>query len=188
MATPASFTNAVAAGNLTLVRVTLKNSLLTDPTFRQFAELQKEAENMPGLYEKFNGEPLPRDKSLWTEEYLAKQAAELIANFCRERIQYVKEIVSHLSPPEQTGGKSFKEKPHSNSGYDYFREKEKDSRNNDVIRNHRNAAQLCMGGGFGAIAGCAIAAAAETSIFGGIVAGALLGAVVGGIVGGKRRQ
>ena len=42
MALTKSFYEAVSEGNVRRIRIMMKNSLLVDPTFREFSEMEKE--------------------------------------------------------------------------------------------------------------------------------------------------
>lgn len=95
------FKNAVAAGDLATIRLFLCNTLLLDATFRDFAEMEKLAANVPGLYVPYDQAPMEADQSRWDDDYLARQKIELEYNFCPERIEHVKAVVLKLHSPRE---------------------------------------------------------------------------------------
>ncbi len=98
MALTNAFYEAVNSGNVTRVRIMMKNSLLTDPTGAEFAEMERAAASMPGLYDQHDGQEFITDKSKWTNEYMDQVMVKLISNFSKERISHVKDLVHHLIP------------------------------------------------------------------------------------------
>lgn len=84
---------AVVEQDLLMVRVMLKNSMWSDPTFETFNEAIKYAEkNISNLYEKHDGEIFTEDKTKWNKELVAEQLAKCVDNFSRERILYLRRI------------------------------------------------------------------------------------------------
>lgn len=81
----------------------MKNSLLSDPSFAEFAEMERAAASMSGLYDQYDGGELISDKSQWTNSYMDKLMVKLMSNFSPERISHLKEVVRYLVPvPERT--------------------------------------------------------------------------------------
>lgn len=92
-----TFKKLVSDNSITRVRLILKDSLLLDPTFAQFDEMQKYASKyMTTLYDIHNGEIFTEDINEWTEKYLNKQMVILINNFSKERIDFIKKIIAYL--------------------------------------------------------------------------------------------
>lgn len=79
------------------VRIMLKNSMVSDPTFREFNQMLAFAEEGLGeLYDAHEGDELEADSSNWTKEYMDKQMVKLINNFSRERVNHVKKVCSYV--------------------------------------------------------------------------------------------
>ncbi len=103
MALTGAFYEAIQSGNVVRVRIMMKNSLLSDPSFAEFAEMERAAASMAGLYDQYDGGELISDKSQWTNNYMDKLMVKLISNFSPERINHLKEVVRYLVPvPERT--------------------------------------------------------------------------------------
>ncbi len=98
MALTEAFKEAVKSGNIQRVRIMMKNSLLVDPSFKEFDEMEKEAESMKGLYDVHDDKDFEKDEAKWNDNYMNEQMVKLISNFSRERIKHVKEVVSYLRP------------------------------------------------------------------------------------------
>lgn len=103
MSLTSAFYEAMQSGNVVRVRIMMKNSLLSDPSFAEFAEMERAAASMAGLYDQYDGGELISDKSQWTNSYMDKLMVKLISNFSPERINHLKEVVRYLVPvPERT--------------------------------------------------------------------------------------
>lgn len=99
MAVTNEFTEAVQAGDVLLVRIMLKDSLLVDPTAAQFDEMEQYAKGkIPNIYMEHDGEALSFDVTVWNESYLNAQMVAVVSNFSRERIDLLKSMVRHLYP------------------------------------------------------------------------------------------
>lgn len=84
---------AVNSKNVTLVRIILKNSLIMDPTFKEFDEEIAYAEkNINNLYEEYDGYELEENKSKWNKDYMDEQLNNLLYNFSKKRINHLKDI------------------------------------------------------------------------------------------------
>lgn len=103
MSLTGAFYEAMQSGNVVRVRIMMKNSLLSDPSFAEFSEMERAAASMAGLYDQYDGGELISDKSQWTNSYMDKLMVKLISNFSPERINHLKEVVRYLVPvPERT--------------------------------------------------------------------------------------
>lgn len=103
MSLTGAFYEAIQSGNVVRVRIMMKNSLLSDPSFAEFAEMERAAASMAGLYDPYDGGELISDKSQWTNSYMDKLMVKLMSNFSPERISHLKEVVRYLVPvPERT--------------------------------------------------------------------------------------
>lgn len=98
MAITNAFRSAVAAGNVRGIRIMMKDSLLVDPTFAEFSEMEHYTRNLSGLYDEHDGRELEDDKTTWKDDYMNKLMVQVVGNFSHERIGRLKEIVRHLRP------------------------------------------------------------------------------------------
>lgn len=97
MAISQEFKEAVNSKKLIRVHVMLKDSLILDPTFIQFNEMEKYAVNlMTDLYDEHDGEVFLDEKSEWTKEYLNQQLVIVVNNFSIERISLLKRMISYI--------------------------------------------------------------------------------------------
>ncbi len=55
MSLTGAFYEAMQSGNVVRVRIMMKNSLLSDPSFAEFAEMERAAASMAGLYDQYDG-------------------------------------------------------------------------------------------------------------------------------------
>lgn len=91
------FINAVAEKDLMMVHIMLKDSMVVDPTFKEFDTLLVYAENnLEELYDEHDGEVFANDLSAWTKDYLAEQMVNVVTNFSKERVEFLKNICKHL--------------------------------------------------------------------------------------------
>ena len=99
MSISAKFKEAVSEKDKISVRIMLKDSLLIDKSFKDFADMSKYAlENgLSDLYDGHNGKEF-LDESQWTEDYLNEEIVSLFRNFSKERIELLKQIISKLYP------------------------------------------------------------------------------------------
>ncbi|GAK43200.1 hypothetical protein ACTHPH_00870 [Paenibacillus pasadenensis] len=98
MAITNAFINAVEAGNVRSIRIMMKDSLLVDPTFAEFNQMEQYARNINGLYDEHDGRELKEDKTSWNDDYMNKLMVQVVGNFSHDRISRLKEIVRHLRP------------------------------------------------------------------------------------------
>lgn len=98
MAITNAFINAVAAGNVRGIRIMMKDSLLVDPTFAEFNQMEQYARNINGLYDEHDGRELKEDEASWNDDYMNKLMVQVVGNFSHKRISRLKEIVRHLRP------------------------------------------------------------------------------------------
>lgn len=97
MAVTQEFINAVTQNDLLLVRIMMKDSLLLDPTCKQFNEMEQYAKsNIDGLYQAHDDEMLEYDHAKWSIEYLNEQLVKLMSNFSEERAALLKNMVGVL--------------------------------------------------------------------------------------------
>lgn len=97
MAVAEEFKSAVSAGNRTMVRIMLKDSLLVDKSFVSFNEMLAYAEKrMDNLYDVHDGEVLIEEPDKWNKDYMNQQLFAVVSNFSKERLNLLKKIVSHI--------------------------------------------------------------------------------------------
>lgn len=91
------FRESVNNKDTRMVRIMLKDSLVVDPTFREFNEISLIAEsNVEDLYDEHNGEILKYEISTWTKDYMDEQMVQVVYNFSKERINLLKSICKHI--------------------------------------------------------------------------------------------
>lgn len=168
MALTNAFYEAVNSGNVTRVRIMMKNSFLTDPTGAEFAEMERAAASMPGLYDQHDGQEFITDKSKWTNEYMDQVMVKLISNFSKERISHCKELVHYLIPVVAPTTHKV--------GYS-----EAVTRGRGCQNNHGEFVTIGIGAAAGATVGGIIASvvgATATVIVGSAIAGAAVGGAI----------
>lgn len=146
----------------------MKNSFLTDPTGAEFAEMERAAASMPGLYDQHDGQEFITDKSKWTNEYMDQVMVKLISNFSKERISHVKELVHHLIPVTPT--------THNKVSFS-----NPETRCRVCQNNHGEFVTIGIGAAAGATVGGIIASvvgATATVIVGSAIAGAAVGGAI----------
>ena len=179
-----AFYEAVDSANLRRVRIMMKDSLLLDPTFKQFSEMDSIAsEKLKNLYEKHDGRGLNMDKTSWDTDYMSTLMVQVVRNFSRERVEHLKKVIRYLNPlPEENKEKihDYKNSVASNRGKsNYQKQKEQDIREGNYL-----GAKYATGAIAGAVVGGTVAAAASflvasevvvTTIAGGAAVGAAAG-------------
>lgn len=91
------FRKAVNNNNTRMVRIMLKDSLVVDPTFKQFNEMISIAEkNIIDLYDEHDGETLKYEVNSWTKDYMDEQMVQVVYNFSKKRITLLKSICGNL--------------------------------------------------------------------------------------------
>lgn len=179
MAITNTFQEAVDNGSIRKIRIMMKDSLWVDPSFTDFAEMERAASSVAGLYDRHDGEVFEKKPDLWNEDYLAGVMVDVVGNFSHERIEHLKEVVKYLRPvkKENPGKQSMSRYDHASDtkSRSYREQKEHDQ----MSGTYRYAV---IGGGAvaGGIVGGAIGAAASVNglAFAGCVLG---GAVIGGV-------
>lgn len=91
------FRQAVQNKDTRMVRIMLKNSLVVDPTFAEFNQMNALAEaNIEALYDEHDGELLKSETTAWTKDYMDEQMVQVVYNFSKERINLLKSICRQL--------------------------------------------------------------------------------------------
>ena len=95
------FKKTVLEKNLLQTRIMLKNSMIVDPSMGIFNERLKFAEsNLPDLYVEHDGEVFPNDISKWNKDLVTDEMVNVVANFSRERVEFLKNLVRHVYSKE----------------------------------------------------------------------------------------
>ena len=102
MAITKAFDDAVQSNDVEKIRIMMKNSLINDPSGKEFDEMEKRAVIVPNLIVDFDNGELNLNSNDWDENYLDSQNNILIDNFSRKRIDHVKEIVRNLYHVQKT--------------------------------------------------------------------------------------
>lgn len=94
-----AFYDAVKTNKKLRVRIMMKDSLLVDPSFKQFATMESVANSsIKDLYDKHDGDKFITDKSKWDDDYMNKLMVQIVNNFSHERINHLKDVVRYLRP------------------------------------------------------------------------------------------
>jgi hypothetical protein len=97
MALTNEFRETVESGKKVRVRIMLKDSMLVDPTMRQFDEMLSFAlSKISDLYDEHDGEELKYSSSEWNETYLNSQMVSVVSNFSNERVELLRNMVSFI--------------------------------------------------------------------------------------------
>lgn len=172
MALTNAFYQAVETGNVLRIRIMMKDSLLVDPSFEEFLEMEKIASGVENLYDKHDEKPFIVDKAFWNDDYMNKLMVKVLRNFSHERIDHIKEVVRYLRPCEDkcAGNVQFNTNRDSSGS--------KDNENQSLKRDSSAANNKFVIAG--AVAGGAVATMVGATFIG-ITGGVLVGAIVGGI-------
>ena len=96
------FKNAVEKGDVTLVRVMLKNCMTEDVSLDSFNEEIAYAEaRMSNLYDEHDGEKFDYDVTKWNRDLLNNQMVNMINNFSHERLDYITSLIRHIYADER---------------------------------------------------------------------------------------
>ena len=123
------FAAAVSSGNLLRTRIMLKDSMLLDPTRKQFDEMVEYAKGkLPNLFVPYDGETLETDTEKWNLELMNRELSQLVSNFSCERIEHLWKVIRQvraddirrreylekrreksppITPPQRSSGSSF---------------------------------------------------------------------------------
>lgn len=172
MAISTEFTNAVKEKNIGLVRIMLRNSMLSDLTLREFNECVAYAESeLPDLYDEHDGEEFTSDMSAWNKELLDDQTVSVIDNFSKERVAFLKKICRHVYADKAAV-----------MDRTAFIEEQKKLNPKQMV-----GAGMVVGGAVAAAVGIAKAGAIGTAATVGVAAAGLAVAAVGGVIIYKNR-
>ncbi len=89
--------DAVNKKDKLLLKIMLKDSLLTDKTFKDFeSTIRYINKHLGDIYEEHDGEQFTNDTSLYTIDLMNEQMVNVVSNFSRERIAFLKKLVTHI--------------------------------------------------------------------------------------------
>lgn len=194
MALTNAFHEAVASGNVRRVRIMMKDSLLVDPSFREFDTMDRAAHSLSGLYDVHDNRDFQTDESQWTDEYMDKLMVQVVNNFSHERIEHLKAVVRKLRPvaiprASDAAYRSTQSRHESKEAGKRQTSSYEEQKKKDQIEGRYLGAKVATGAVVGAFAGGVVAGVASASV----VAGACIGAAVGGAtisvieIGGRKR-
>lgn len=175
MALTNAFNEAVDSGNVRRVRIMMKDSLLNDPSFKQFYEMSDIASALKELYDYHDGRAFNLDKTMWNDSYMNELMVQVVGNFSKERIEHLQKVVQYLRPVSVNTKSSSSEnlKSTSQTHSSYKQQKYHDQKNGKY-----KGVQIATGVVAGAVVGGAVAAVASMTVIGGAAVGALAGGVV----------
>ncbi|MCL1996559.1 MAG: hypothetical protein FWG63_10165 [Defluviitaleaceae bacterium] len=182
MAITDTFRSAVSAGDVRGIRIMMKDSMLVDPTFSEFNQMDNTARGVAGLYEAHDGREINNDSSTWDDDYMNKLMVQVVGNFSRERVDHLKKVVMKLRPvttrPQQSTvtSRPVQRQTTPQSGKSYQEQKWQDEQSGRII-SYRST-KIAAGAVAGGVVGGTIAVAANLPV----IAGAAAGAVVVGTV------
>lgn len=178
-----AFYEAVSSGNILSIRIMMKDSLLVDPTFSDFNEMNNATRELSGLYDEHDGRELKFDKNAWNDTYLDELMVQIVGNFSHERVQHLKDVVKLLYPVENQlhivniSGKDTLELKtrhiQTNTHSTNYQKQKYHDQQNGSYRGAKIAGGAILGATGGAILGAT----------GGAIAGVTIGAITGAVTG-----
>lgn len=194
MALTNAFNEAVNSNNVRRVRIMMKDSLLVDPKFNLFKEMDSVASKMQGLYQEHDGRAFNLDKSTWNKDYMNKLMVQVVSNFSHERVNHLKDVVRYLNPISKNNEEVIRSRDINN-----HRTKSNTSSRNiqnkiltyeeqkaiDKKKGTYRGTKIAAGALVGALVGGTAASLASLTIVGGAVTGAVVGGTVVAIVTSK---
>lgn len=191
MALTKAFYEAVDTNNVRRVRIMMKDSILVDPTFKEFKEMEMAAQSMKGLYDIHDGREFITTESDWDDNYMDKLMVQVVTNFSHERIEHLKDVVYHLRPVSRNMNSAYpnkyndKKSKNKNVCYSYEEQKRRDQQEGRYL-----GTKIATGAIVGGVVGGVVASAVGVSVIGGAVTGAVIGGVAVSITvnGGKEYE
>lgn len=175
-----SINNAIARGDIKGLRIMMKNSLLVDPAFNEFTEMENLTQIVTGLYDEHDGRKLEKDKSLWDDNYMDKLMVQVVGNFSHERIDHLKEVVRYLRPVTEQKSSSSKTSPRQTSSIPVllprstgYQEQRRHDEYSGKFMSSRSA-KIALGAAAGGVLGGVIVGYAGGIVLLGVVAGAVV--------------
>ena len=203
MAITNAFNKAITEGNIRQIRIMLKDSLLVDPTFERYNEMEKLASTVPGIYDEHDGRPFKSLSSEWSDSYMDILMIQVVGNFSHERVEHLKDVVRTLRPvcnskPCMTSKditkstslkaeKNINEYPQVEKNIHINNNKKDLSYKEQKLKDQKSGKyeySVGIGGGAlgGSIIGYTIASFYTLPILGYVIGGAVIGGAIGGTV------
>lgn len=181
MAITNAFREAVASKNIRRLRIMMKDSLLVDPSFHEFKEMERLSASVDGLYDKHDGKSFVLDDTLWDDNYMDKLMVQVVGNFSHERIRHLMDVVNKLRPVKNIQTKK------SSSRYNESKLSYEEIKKQDQASGRYIGSEPIIGAGIGAgvglVGGGFVAATVGGSVACGLAIGAVAGAAIGGVIG-----
>ena len=177
MALTNSFYEAVESNSVRRVRIMMKDSLLVDPTFLQFKEMEKAASGMGTLYDEHDGRDFKLTEDSWNDDYMNELMVQVVGNFSHERIEHLKDVVRYLRPVSNDSGHlpgngRTTEKQRENTCRKEHTSSYQEQKRRDQLEGNYKKKKIAAGAVAGGIVGSIIAIAVEIPVYAGILAGA----------------
>lgn len=91
------FKEELRKNNILKIRLMMKNSLLYDPSFKTFNEMEKLAEEYKvNIWQDSSCEDFIKQKQSWTMDDVNYELTAIVSDFTKERIVYLKELIANV--------------------------------------------------------------------------------------------
>lgn len=91
------FEEALRKNNILKIRLMMKNSLLYDPSFKSFDEMEKLAEKYKvNIWQDSSVEVLEKRDKPWTIDDVNYELTAIVNHFAKERIAYLKNLITEV--------------------------------------------------------------------------------------------
>lgn len=96
-----NFKDAVDKKNKLKVRIMIKDIMIVDPTLITYnAYMRYASARMSDLFDAHDGEEFDYNRSAWTKNYMNQELVAVVNNFSRERLDFLKKMVSYIYKDE----------------------------------------------------------------------------------------
>lgn len=91
------FKEELRKNNILKIRLMMKNSLLYDPSFKTFNEMEKLAEEYKvNIWQDSSCEDFIKQKQSWTMDDVNYELTAIVSDFTKERIAYLKKLITEV--------------------------------------------------------------------------------------------
>ena len=91
------FKEELRKNNILKIRLMMKNSLLYDPSFKTFNEMEKLAEEYKvNIWQDSSCEDFIKQKQSWTMDDVNYELTAIVSDFTKERIVYLKDLIANV--------------------------------------------------------------------------------------------
>ena len=175
-----SIKKEISQGTIKGIRIMMKNSLLEDPTFSEFAVMEELTRDVDGLYDLHDKREF-QPESAWDDDYMDREMVRVVGNFSHERIKHLKKVVEKLRPTAARKKQATPDEGRSETGQTPRGQGTQSQGNGEQGRKHQDERY----GRTTTSRGTKIAAgAAGGGVFGGVIAGIAGGSVIIGAIAG----